>query len=250
MSVAATELVPTYDFDQLAVSLKTNPDSNLSTLLSELAKIPVQIFDKPVVKKVDPAAVETLNEQMARSVEALPKVFGKTPLPATRRELRNHELAGYLAERDEIAAAKKALAKREELIKDAVSTHFDVVAEKSGAAKDGETPVDKNGHYLIGGSSKAQRLEARLPGSENFFVREKGGDTVEPNFDKLLKLYEDKKITRKEFLDFTTEVSYRVLDESALRRGLLSKARMERTQEIIEMISVVRYGTNVITVRK
>lgn len=250
MSAAATELVPTYDFDKLALSLKANPDSNLASLLSELAQIPVQIFEKPVIKKVDPAAVETLNEQMTRSVEALPKIFGKTALPATRRELRNHELAGYLAERNEIAAAKKVLARREELIKGAVSVHFDVVAEKTGAAKDGTTPVDKNGHYLIGGSSRTQRQEARLPDSETFFVREKSGDTVEPSFEKLLQAYEEKKITRKEFLDLTSEVSHRVLDQGKLRKGLISKARRERTQQILEMITEVRYGTLSINVRK
>lgn len=249
MSTAA-ELAPTYDFGQLEISLKSDPDSNLGSLLSALATIPVQRTEKPVVKKADPVAAEDLNQQMARSVEALPQVFGKTPLPATRRALRNNELAGYLREKEEIAAAKKALTKREELIKNAVSTHFDVVAEKSGAAKADETPVDKNGHYLIGGSSKEQRQEARTPGAETFFVREKSEDKVDLSIDMLLALYESKQITRAEFVGLTTEVSYRVIDETKVRQGLLSKARRERTQEIIRLISVVKYGTLSINTRK
>lgn len=250
MSTPTTDLVPTIDFDKLTETLKSGKDTDLASLLTELAKIPAPPAEKPPVKKVDPAVTEALNAEMVRSMDVLPKVFGKTALPVNRRELRNSELAGYLSEREEIAAAKKLLTKREELIKNAVSDHFDVVAEKAGVAKAGETPVDKNGHYLIGGSGKGQRQEARIPGSDTFFVREKSKDSVVPSFEKLFDLYEKGEVTREEFLSLTRSESYRVLDQTKIRAGLLSKARLERTQEILSKISVVKYGTPSINVRK
>lgn len=251
MSAATTEIAPTYDFDKLAVSLKANPETDLASLLNELAKVPApSIVDKPVVKKADPSATQALNEEMNRSVAALAKVFGKVALPATRRELRSHELTGFLTEQEELNAAKKVIEKRLGQIKDSVSDHFDVVVEKAGIAEPGKTPVDKNGHYLVGGSSKEKRLEARVPGAATCFVREKAEDKTSLSGALLLDLYESGKITRAEYLAVTTEVTSRVLDQSKLRAGLLSKARMARTQEIIEAITVVTYGNNSINVRK
>ncbi|MFJ4902838.1 hypothetical protein [Streptomyces sp. NPDC088727] len=250
MSSSNEIALPTYDFKQLEVQLQSDPNVNLGTLLSQLATIPMPVNEQPVAKKADPATAASLNAQLTLSIESLPKVFGKVELPATRRALRNSELALLVDEKEEISAAMKALKKREELVNGVVSTHFDVLAEKSGAAKADKTPVDKNGHYLIGGSSKEQRLEARTPGKDTFFVRERAKDQVEPSMDLLLKLYEEKEITRAEFLGLTKEVTYRELDEAKIRRGLLSKAKRARTQEIISRIGVVSYGVNSIKLRK
>lgn len=249
MSTAA-EIAPTYDFAQLTLSLRSSPDANLGTLLSELAKIPAPTIEQPVVKKADPVAAENLNGQLLRSVEALPKVFGKVNLPVSRRALNKVELAGLVNEKEEISAAKRALVKREALVTQAVSVHFDVVAERDGAATDGETPVDKNGHYLIGGSSAAQRQEARVPGIGGFFTREKSADKVDLSFEKLLVLYETGQISRKDFLGMTREVTHRVIDEGKIRRGLLSSTRRKHTQEIVRLIGVVTHGTLSINLRK
>ncbi|MDQ1041423.1 hypothetical protein QFZ75_007925 [Streptomyces sp. V3I8] len=249
-SAALTKaLVPAYDFDQVTASLKADPGTDLASLLNDLAKIPTPEITKPVAKKTKLAVAEQLNAQMAHSIEALPQVFGKTPLPATRRTLRKNELAAFTDEKEEIVTAKAALTKREEQITRAVSTHFDVVAEREGRASIDKTPVDKNGHYLIGGSGKGTRMEAPVPGREKFFVRERSQDRSELNFEMLFDLYEQGRVSRAEFLYYTKEVRYRVLDGAKFSKGLLSRARRSRTQEIMTMISRVTYGTLSIKLR-
>lgn len=246
----SAEIVPTYNFDELEISLKTSPDATLGSLLTQLATIPAPAQEKVPEKKVGLTEIEAINEEMQRSSKALAEVFGKTSLPATRRALRNVELDKFLAEKLEIAAAKKALDAREKQIGDAVATHFDVVAEKSGAAKPGKTPVDQHGHYLIGGSSKDLRQEARTPGASQFFAREKSKDTVEPSIAKLQELLDAKEITRAEFLSLTSPVTTRVINEAAFRRGLLSKTKRQRTQEILSRIGNVKRGALSLKIRK
>lgn len=251
-SAATAELAPTYDFEKLTSSLQADPGADLGTLLNQLAQIPAPaVADKPVVKKkADPVAEEHLNSELTRAVQALSQVFGKVTLPANPRVLRNSELADLVDETEEIAAAIKALKTRDDKIKNAVSGHFDVTAERAGKAKPGETPVDAKGHYLIGGSSAEQRLQAPVPGKEKFFVREKTKDSGGLSFEKLLAAYEEGKVTRAEYLAFTREVKARELDPSKFSRGLLSKARRKRTQEIMTMITRVTYGSNSVKLRK
>ncbi|MCX4799533.1 hypothetical protein OG497_37390 [Streptomyces sp. NBC_01242] len=244
------EIAPAYDFEKLTASLKADPSADLSALLTQLAQIPAQEIIKPVIKKDDPAEIETLNQEAARALTTLPEVFNKTPLPATRRELRNSELDSYRDEKKEIAALRKLLNQREEKINEAVSRHFDVTAEKAGKAKPEETPVDANGHYLIGGSSKELRQNAPTPSGGEHFVREKTKDSGGLDHNLLLAALEEKKITPAEYRAFTREVTIRELDPSKFSLGLLSKARRKRTQEIMTMITRVKYGTLSVKLRK
>ncbi|MFI0967045.1 hypothetical protein ACH4S8_37525 [Streptomyces sp. NPDC021080] len=247
----AVQLVPTYDFEAVTKSLQADPGADLATLLNKLAQIPAPAAtDKPVVKKkVDPVAEENFKTEILRVTAILPEVVGKVTLPATPRVLRNTELAALIDESEQIGLALKALKAREDKIKNAVSGHFDVTAEKSGKAKPGETPVDDKGHYLIGGSSAEQRLEAPVPGKEKRFVREKSKGSSRLSFERLLAAYEEKQITKAEFLAFTREVTYRELDPAQFTKGLLSRARRERTQEIMTLISEASHGTNSVRLR-
>ncbi|MEV7675145.1 hypothetical protein [Streptomyces sp. NPDC088752] len=243
-------ITPTFNFSQLDESLKTSPDADLGSLLTALAQIPAPQTDKTAVKKVAPAVAEQLTEELAQVVKNLPSTFNQVAVPSTRRMLKKAELAAFTEEKLRIAAAKKVLDTREKQLNEAAAIHFDVEAEKSGLAKPGETPVDKHGHYLVGGSSKELRQAAQVDGCESFFVREKSADRVNLDMGLLVDALQKGEITRDEFLALTSPVKDRFLDEAKIRRNLLSKARRKRTQEIITKISVVTPGTLSIKLRK
>jgi hypothetical protein len=240
----STELVPTFDFSKAISVLEKDESVNLSDVLAQLATIPV-VAPPAVKKKVDKDAVARKLEEDRATLTALPDAFGVVEEPASRRLLSKAELAQAMKEKTALSEAKKAVTAREAKLNEWLSTHFDVYAEKLNLVDPEKTPKDAKGHYLIG--AMGNRLEQAVEGADKIFTREKDADKAPMSHELLLAAFEDGKITRAEYLAFTTTV--RVLDEKKIRTAMLSKARRERAQEIIAMITQVKPGRLSVHVR-
>jgi hypothetical protein len=239
-----TEIVPTFDFDKAVVQLQKNEDLNLADVLAQLATIPVTA-PPASRKKVSKEAAARAAEEAKAAVEVLPNSFGTVKEPASRRLLNKTELTQVLNEKESLAAAKTAIAKREKAVNEWLSTHFDVYAEDLNLVDPEKTPKDGNGHYLIGASGN--RLEQAIEGSDKILTREKANDKADMSHELLLAVYEEGKISRAEYLAFTTQV--RDLDEKKIRSAMISPTKRERAQEIIKMITVVKPGVLSIHIR-
>lgn len=246
-SAAATEtkdLVPAFDFDKAVITLQKDETASLTDVLAQLATIPVTA-PPAAKKKVDKDAVARSHEEARQAISALPDVFGTVKEPASRRRFNQTELTKVMTEKLGISEAKKVITKREAELNEWISRHFDVYAEELGLVDPEKTPKDAKGHYLIG--AMGNRLEQAVEGAEKMLTREKEADKAPMSHDLLLAAYEEGKISRTEYLAFTTTV--RVLDEKKIRSAMLSKGRRQRTQEIIEMITQVKPGKLSIHVR-
>lgn len=233
-----------FDFDKAIVQLQKNEGASLTDILAELAVIPTAA-PPAEKKKASKETVARNNEEAIKAISALPEVFGTVKAPASRRRFSQAELAKVLTEKNALAEAKKAVTKRESDLNEWVSRHFDVYAEELGLVDPETTPKDAKGHYLIG--SAGNRLEQAVEGAEKMLTREKENDKTSMSHDLLLAAYEDGKISRTEYLAYTSNI--RVLDEKKVSTALLSKARQERTKEIIEMVTQIQPGKLSIRVR-
>lgn len=246
MTSAATEsaIVPTYDFSQAVALIEKDESLDLSEVLAKLATIPVAA--PPAEKKrVSKSTATRKIEEDRKALAVLPEAFGVVEEPSTRRQFTKAELQKVLDEKTAIAEGKKALTARESKLNEWISTHFDVYAEKLNLVDPTKTPKDAKGHYLIG--AKGNRLEAAVEGTDKILTREKEADKAPMSHELLLAAYEAGEISRTEYLAFTK--TERVLDEKKIRSYLLSKAKRERTQEIITMITQFKPGKLSVHVR-
>ncbi|MFE0490187.1 hypothetical protein [Streptomyces griseoaurantiacus] len=239
-ATATSEITPVFDFDQAVVALRKDSGASLTDVLAELAKLPAA---DPQDRPKPSTAVELVTDGLMKSIKAIPDVFGKIK-PGGRRALAAAELASLQAEKDEIDTAIKALTKRKDEIHAMVSVHFDVLAEKQKRVDEG-TPQDKKGHYLIARPGDPET--APVKGSGRYFTRERSSDKAALSHERLLALYEEGKITRAEYLAFTA--TQRDIDQEKVRRQLLSRTRRQRTQEILDEITVVTPGRLSINLR-
>ncbi|MGA5598437.1 hypothetical protein ACPCSE_29805 [Streptomyces cellulosae] len=246
MPSAATDtkdLVPTIDFDGAVAVLQKDKNASLTDLLADLATLPVTAPPAEKKKPSKEAASQDV-EEARQAIQALPEVFGTVKEPAARRQFSPAELRKVLAEKSAIADAKSRITKREAALNEMISTHFDVYAESLGLV-DETVPKDAKGHYLIG--SKGNRLEQAVEGTDQLLTREKATDKSELSHDLLLDAYEQGKISRAEYLAFTKTI--RVIDEDKISSALLSKARRQRAQVIIAMITQIKPGKLSVHVR-
>ncbi|MEU9405633.1 hypothetical protein AB0E08_08000 [Streptomyces sp. NPDC048281] len=238
MTSAATEttaIVRTFDFDKLGAELEKDPKLDLTDVLAKLATIPPADPAKPV--KVA-TAVELFTDKLMGALEAMPKVFGKIRPPKTRRLLTAPELTALRDEKVQIDAAESALKKRKTEIHEMISVHLDVVAERQRKLDPETAPKNKDGHYMLASAGNPERVAVKE--GEKHFTREKAKDKVEWDMDTLLALYENSEITRAELLSMTSQT--RVIDSDKIKRLLTLKSKMHRTREIVDKISVVKYG--------
>ncbi|THA72437.1 hypothetical protein E6R60_26245 [Streptomyces sp. A0642] len=241
---ATAALVPVYDVDKAIVRLQGDLNGSLSSLLAELATIPVP-ETQPSSKMPVPVA-ERLGETLMRAVSQLPKVFGSVKPPASRRKLFKSELAKLEAEKMMIDQSIKALGARKDEIHAMLSVHFDVVAEEAKIV-DENAPKDAKGHYLI--ASPGNPEKAPIDGSSQEFTRERTGDKVIFNAARLEVLYRDGEISRADYLACTRPNTGRVFDEEKLSAMLLTKTKRARGKRLIDLIGDFKRGTNSINLR-
>jgi hypothetical protein len=232
---ATTALVPAFDFDQVEIELRNDPKLDLSDVLAKLATLPPVDPAKPVKTAT---AIELVTDSLMAAITEIPNVFGQVKPPKTRRMLNSTELVELRAEKTQIDIAEKALKKRKEEIHKMVSVHFDVVAERQRKIDPQKTPTNKDGHYLLASAGNPEK--ALVKDGEKHFTREKAKDKVEWSMDALLDLLETGQITRTEFLSMTSQT--RVIDQDKISRLLTLKSKAQRTRQIIQKISVVKYG--------
>lgn len=182
------------------------------------------VHSAPLVRKTEadwPKQIEMTPEAQA-AIDALPSVFNQVA-PEGPKILTDDELVALYGEREVLRAAMAPLSERDEVIKEIVRHHMDLVAEQANVAvpkdivRDGQviapaTPRDSNGHYVIASKGNPERV--RIPQTNQAWSREyrEGRVNFTDAATDLLDLYEAGEITREEYLAFTRET--RVFDET------------------------------------
>lgn len=164
----------------------------------------------------------TLTDDQRQALDAIPVVFGKVH-PAEPKILDDEEMATLFDEREIVREALAPLQGRDEVIKEIIRHHMDLVAEerniavpkdivRGGTLVSEATPRDKAGHYIL--ASKGNPERANIPGTDQAWSREyrEGGVSFALAADDLLAMYEAGKITRENYLAMTRET--RVFDEA------------------------------------
>lgn len=165
------------------------------------------------------------------ALDALPEVFNSFNLPEVRL-LTSDERRRLTEEAVRIAEIAKPLADRLEAIKAMIEVHIDQTAPEG-------TPLiatgKHKGHALV--ATEGEPHEIRVPGFEDAWRQQYTKGATQPRMEKLLDLLAGHKITRDEYLAFTSvpEVP-RQLDEDKIRK-LIARSP-ERALEILAAISV------------
>lgn len=163
-----------------------------------------------------------LTDEQRDALDAVPSVFGVVH-PDAPKVLTDDEMVALYAERETVRAALEPLKGRDEVIKEIVRHHMDLVAEQNNVAlphdivSKGEvvafaTPRDASGHYILASKGKPER--ASIPGSNKEWSREYRAGAVSFAFaeETLLDMLTGGEITRDQYLSMTREK--RVFDET------------------------------------
>lgn len=215
MTVTSTDLV---------VDARLKGEITHATSLKEVAAaLDVHVAPAPVYTNSAawPEALVLTAEQRA-ALDAVPAVFGVVH-PDAPKILTDDEIVALYEERETVREALEPLKGRDEVIKEIMRHHMDLVAEQSNIAvpkdivRNGQviaeaTPRDANGHYIL--ASKGNPEQARVPGTNQAFVRQyrEGGVSFALAAEDLLAMYEEGRITREQYLSMTRET--RVFDEA------------------------------------
>lgn len=175
----------------------------------------------------------TFANTLKAALHSLPKVFGKFT-PTERRKLESAELSALTEEALAISAAAKPMAERLKAIQEIVRHHMDFVAEDRGlAGKDTKRVASgvAKGHYLVAAPEKP--FEVGVEGYEGVWQQRytSGGTAQDQTI--LEKLEAEGTITRKEYLDFTSEV--RVLNQEKIAAAI--RRNPERALQILAAIT-------------
>lgn len=207
--------------------------------------VPFPEVPKPVV----------LTKEVQDALIRLKDVFAVVQ-PTERRTLSDEEKTAVQDERDVLKAIAAMIAARDENLKTIIRTHMDVDAEERGIAvpvalvdrETGQVIVeaterDQNGHYVLCGPQRPERVD--IPGTNKEWSREYRAGKVEVNTDPafLLALYDEGTLTREEYLAMTREV--RVFDENKAMDAAATKPDLRDgiLKAIHAMTSVGKPGT-------
>lgn len=194
-----------------------------SSLKDIAAALDVHVPAAPVYTNVAewPSPLVLTDEQQDALAE-IPAVFGAVH-PAEPKILDADEMNTLYREREVLREVLEPLKGRDEVIKEIVRHHMDLVAEESNIAvpkdivRSGSlvaeaTPRDKAGHYIL--ASKGNPERANIPGTNQAWSREyrEGAVSFALAADDLLAMYEAGEITREAYLSMTRET--RVFDEA------------------------------------
>lgn len=165
--------------------------SDIGDLLKQYGDITPVAVD-PVVPETPPLTKEEID-----ALGQIAQIFGKV-VPKSSRKLTEVELTKLAHERKTIDVVLTALDKRKShAIKHFVANHLDE-ALKADEGVDDDTPIDKDGHYLIKGEAKVKELGLR-------FERRVTDPLPTVNSEKLLQAHLDGHFTREEYLALTKE---------------------------------------------
>jgi hypothetical protein len=188
---------------------------DLATVIKNLADRKVTAAPEkpavaPKVVPVQKAALAALNR--------LSDELTTTELPTERRALTLKEQRELLALASDAKSAKKALDMAVAGVKTAVFNHFDVNLEEDNYVD--ELPVDpKTGHYLV-------ENQMEVPGSGKKFVRQLAQGSPTVTGDALRRLFEEGKLTRRQYYAATYRPEVRPVDEDGLLDLLKTKPEL------------------------
>lgn len=210
----------------------------LDRLVPQIEELPTEgeFPELPKPASVTPALKKALRE--------LPAVFGEVK-PTARRTLEKDELKKITDEALAISKVTKPLGTRLKAISEIVRTHMDVQAEKDALAI--PEPVIRGGrtleptprvaagvakdHYLLAQPEKP--YEISVEGYDDTWqARHTKGDASQSH-DELLRLYDEEKITREEYLGFTE--TRRTLSGDKIAAAI--KKNPERSLQILAAIT-------------
>lgn len=183
--------------------------TKLDAILKALVEDPTEVVGLPK----PPKKIE-LSDEAHHALQILPAVFGRVQ-PEVVRPLTDVEQKEIGEEALTLEAILNDLKARQEAIKETIRHHLDHTAITSGRVTP-DTPIDKNGHYVLGELKNPARLP--IPGTNREWSSEYRSGKVTLSFDELLRLYEVGEIDRATFLAFTKEV--RVLDEEKVYKAV------------------------------
>jgi hypothetical protein len=187
----------------LAAVIKTLADRKVTAAPEKPSAAPKVVPVKAEAK----AAISRLNDELA-----------STELPSERRALSLLEQKELLALGSDAKAAEKALKVAVAAVKTSVFNHFDVGLEADNYAD--ELPVDeKTGHYLV-------ENELEVSGTGKKFVRQLSQGSPTVTGDALRKLYDEGKISRRQYYQATYRPEVRPVNEEGLLDLLKSKPEL------------------------
>lgn len=178
----------------------------------------------------EPAKTVTIGDKLRKALNALPNVFGSVQ-PSERRSLDPAEIAKITEEYQEIETVKGQLGKRQEAIKESMRIHQDFQAEAEGAAGTRILSGAAAGHVLA--ATPGKPFETPVEGFEDAWQQRYVKGSTSQDLGILKELFDSGKITRAEYLSFTSEV--RVLDEERIRAAI--KKNPARSLEILGAIT-------------
>lgn len=200
-----TDLVPQQEQENLqALADVLNLQEILTRIADRKAAAEPEVPHKaPQVVPVSPA--------QQKALQHLTRDLKDTVLPDERRVLTTEEQHSLIRLGADAKAVEKTVKVAVAAIKTAVFNHFDVRLEED---KDEEGILDlpydpDSGHYLVDCELVVEDLDLK-------FSRELRQASPDLTAEHLLSLYEDDKITRKDYLDATRQV--RVVDEDGLMK--------------------------------
>lgn len=197
--------------------------------LNDVATIlDVHALPVPVTTEAEwPAPVE-MTDASLDAIEALPRVFNKVH-PAAPKILSDEDLVSLYEEREVLRTAMEPLSGRDEVIKEIVRHHMDLVALQDNRAVPRDkvvngnvvaeaSPRDTAGHFIL--ASKGNPERANIPGTGQAWSREyrQGAVSYAHAAEDLLALYEAGDITREQYLAMTRE--QRVFDETKVMEAV------------------------------
>jgi hypothetical protein len=153
----------------------------LDAILKALVETPTEVVGQPK----PPKKIE-LSDEAHHALQILPAVFGRVQ-PEVVRPLTDVEQKEIGEEALTLEAILNDLKARQEAIKETIRHHLDRTAITSGRVTP-DTPIDKNGHYVLGELKNPARLP--IPGTNREWSSEYRSGKVTLSFDELLRLYE------------------------------------------------------------
>lgn len=219
--MTTTEIAPS-DLTRASISLREGKATLRQAVGSLIGPAPVEHPAEDVTFPAVPKAKEITAEDR-EALLALPLVFGSVVME-NRRTLEPAEIAAVHKEREVLKRISALMEGRADNLGEYIRTHVDVdavkrhqavlvdVTDEEGNVVKSATPRDKDGHLVLSAPQKPVRVP--IEGTNQEFSLEywapRGQVTLDAS--ELLRLYEDKEISREDYLSLTREV--RVFDES------------------------------------
>lgn len=184
--------------------------------------LPVAVTEAEWPKQV------TMTEAAKDAIEDLPRVFNRV-VPDGPKVFTDDEMVALYEERETLRQAMEPLSGRDEVIKEMVRHHMDLVALEDNRAVPRDvvvngnlvaqaTPRDEKGHFIL--ASKGNPERASIPGTGQAWSREyrQGAVSYANASSDLLALYEAGDITREQYLAMTREI--RAFDETKVMEAV------------------------------